>query len=87
VLLGLIGLVVGAALGAAITLGIGSIDISSFGEMDFMGVQMPTEIFLSIDPLALTAPSVTMLVTCLIGGFWPAYKASRLRPADAVRHV
>lgn len=84
--LGLIGLGLGLALGAAITYGIGSIDYSAFEGADILGVQMPRELVLRVSPLALVAPSLTTVVTCLLGGLWPALKASRLQPAAAVRH-
>ena len=32
-------------------------------------------------------PTVTIIFTCLVGGLWPAWRAARMRPADAVRHV
>lgn len=83
----LVGLVAGVGLGVALLYGIGSIDISAFAEASPANLRMPEVIVLRPSASAIISAFVTVLVTALAGGLWPAWKASRLNPVDAVRHV
>ncbi len=83
-----VGLVAGIVCGVAILYGVGTInlgelvDTSAFGEM-----RMPKVIVLQPKLSAITSAAVTVVLTALAGGLWPAWKASRLNPVEAVRQI
>ena len=87
VLLTLVGLVAGFALtGLGLFALRDGIDLSRWGQgLNAMGV--PTTIVPIVRLADFTTPSVVALVTALLAGLWPAVRASRARPAEALRHV
>ncbi len=62
------------------------IDLSRWGEgLNSMGV--PSTIVPVVRTKDLVAPTVVAAVTGILAGLWPAVRASRARPAEALRHV
>lgn len=83
--LGLVSLATGLLLASAVIMVLPPIELGSMGGLDFMGVAMPSALKLELSPLAFVMPVVTVTSTCLLGGLLPAWRASRLRPVDAMR--
>jgi ABC-type lipoprotein release transport system permease subunit len=52
-----------------------------------VGVRLPTIFLLRLHPQAIVNATVTVLLTVVAGGLWPAWRASRLEPVEATRYV
>jgi putative ABC transport system permease protein len=80
----------GLAIGFGLALGVLSllsngIDLSAWAEgMNAYG--MGTQIVPVLSPDDFTIPTAVALLTALLASAWPAIRAVRLRPAEAVRH-
>lgn len=83
----LISFAVGVALAAALLYGVGSVDLSQIAQGDVMGVRMPDQLTLRLVPGSLLGAGLTALFTALLGAFFPALKAMRLQPVEALRHT
>lgn len=86
-LLTLLGLFLGfaGALAGVWTLRDG-IDLSSFAEgLSFMGIG--TRIVPRVRSFDLMVPTVVAILTALLSSLWPAIRAARVKPAEALRHV
>ncbi len=81
----------GVALGAALGFGgtallSDGIDLSTWGEgLESFGI--PTRIVPVLPAHQLGIPIVIAIVTAVVASLWPAIRAVRTRPAEAVRHV
>jgi ABC-type lipoprotein release transport system permease subunit len=84
---GALGLFAGIAISVTVLLGLGSLDIAAFAGGDMLGIRMPSHIELHLKSEALRSAVGTVLVTMLLGGLWPAFRAARLKPVEAARHV
>jgi putative ABC transport system permease protein len=82
---GLLGLAVGVALAVALVVGVGTLDMSSLTKSDMLGVRMPQVLFLKVQWGSIAWAGVVTLTTMLLAGLLPAWRASRLQPATAVR--
>ncbi|MFC1611126.1 FtsX-like permease family protein, partial [Myxococcota bacterium] len=87
VLQSLVGLAIGVGLGLALLYGVGSIDLSALSQSEMGGFRLPEIVVLQPTLSAIVSAFVTVLVTALAGGLWPAWKAARLNPVDAMRSV
>lgn len=85
-LLGLVGLAVGVALAAGLTAAIGTVELGMM-KGDMIGIRMPSVFTLRLYPQAILNATVTVLLTVVAGGLWPAWRASRLEPVEATRYV
>ena len=82
----LVGLGIGFGLaGLCLVLLSGGIDLSAFSE-GMAAFGMGTRIVPALGVQDLTIPTVVALITALLASAWPALRAVRLRPAEAVRH-
>ena len=82
------GTALGLGLGVLLTLWLADvgIDLALFSDaLGEMGVGR--RLHPSLAPQDLVAPVVLAGATAVLAGLWPALKASRLRPAEALRHV
>jgi ABC-type lipoprotein release transport system permease subunit len=91
-LLGAISLCIGSALGmlASWPLVVWGLDTSAImgGESaDMAGVTLSSTIFAAPDWTRLVAFGIGGLVFCALASAWPAWKASRLEPVEALHHV
>ena len=82
----LVGLGIGFGLaGLCLVLLSGGIDLSAFSEgLGAFGMGTRIVPVLGVQDLAI--PTVVALITALLASAWPALRAVRLRPAEAVRH-
>jgi len=82
------GTLLGLAVGVPIVLWLGvvGIDLTDFAEgMTEFGIG--TTVYTSIEPRDVLLPVGVALVTAVLAALWPAWKAVRLRPAEAIRHI
>jgi ABC-type lipoprotein release transport system permease subunit len=84
---GLIGLAVGVALAIALVVGVGTLDLSSLTRTDMLGVRMPQLLFLKVQWGSIAWAGVVTVATMVLAGLLPAWRASRLQPATAVREA
>lgn len=85
--LGVMSLVAGVALAAAVLAVLPPIDLGAvYGDAGFGGVALPSTLRIRLAPLAVMMPLVTVGVTCFFGGLFPAWRAARLQPVDAMRY-
>ena len=88
ILMTLGGTSVGLALGVPLVLWLGrvGIDLSRFaaGLTEF---GIGTRIYTHIELGDIVLPVFVALVTAVLAALWPAWKAVRLRPAEAIRHI
>ncbi|MFO0599751.1 MAG: FtsX-like permease family protein [Myxococcaceae bacterium] len=84
---GLLAFVVGVGLAAAVLYGIGSVDLGSQFGGDVMGVKLPSHLTLALDPASLRGAFLTAFFTAIAGAVFPALRAMRLQPVDALRHT
>ncbi len=85
---GLVGLALGAGLAWLLSLAVGSIGtgvLSASG--DVMGQRLPAQVSVHLQGKAVVNAAVTVFFTTLVGGLWPAWRASRLKPVEATRYV
>jgi ABC-type lipoprotein release transport system permease subunit len=62
------------------------IDLSRWGE-GLLSMGVGTTIVPVLRPYDLVVPTVVAVVTALVSGLWPAVRATRARPAEALRHI
>ena len=87
VLLTLLGVGIGLAIGVlAIWLLGDGIDLSRWAE-GLTAYGVGTKIVPVIRSQDLIVPTLVAIVTAVLASLWPALRAVRIRPADAVRHV
>ena len=80
-----IGFTVGLLLAIAIIYGLGTVHVGALSNSDMMGVRMPEASPGRLYGGAVLSAAVTAFATMLAASLWPAIRASRLRPAEAVR--
>lgn len=88
ILMTVAGALLGLALGVPMVLWLGEvgIDLSRFAEgLTEFGIG--TTVYTRIDPRDIGLPVLVALVTGVLAALWPAWKAVRLRPAEAIRHI
>jgi putative ABC transport system permease protein len=88
VLMTVIGTALGLAIGVPIVLWVGHVglDMSRFAAgMTEFGIG--TRVYAQLEPRDVAMPVGVALVTAVLAALWPAWKAVRLRPAEAIRHV
>jgi ABC-type lipoprotein release transport system permease subunit len=84
---GLLGCAVGLALAVALLYGMGTIELAGFSQQDMLGVRVPSAVRLRLEWSAVKSAVSTSLLTVLLGGLWPAIRASRLEPVEAMRYA
>ncbi len=84
---GLVGLAAGVLLAFGLMVLLGNVSLGSLGQVDLMGVRLPSQVHASVHLVGLESAAVTTLFTALVGGLWPAIRAARLKPVEATRYV
>ncbi|MEX2208299.1 MAG: ABC transporter permease [Myxococcota bacterium] len=82
------GTLIGLAVGVPIVLWLGEvgIDLTRFADgLTEFGIG--TTVYTRIERRDLILPVVVALITAVLAALWPAWKAVRLRPAEAIRHI
>jgi ABC-type lipoprotein release transport system permease subunit len=79
--------------GLGLLIGLGGAELLSEG-IDFSrwsdgltGYGIPTKIIPSVRTGDLRDPVVIAVITAILASLWPALRAARIQPADAIRHV
>jgi putative ABC transport system permease protein len=86
-LMGVIGFLGGIVAVLALFHYLGAINLSALsGGGDVLGVRMPEELVITLYAETLVLAGITTMLTMLGGSLLPAYRASRLKPVDAMRY-
>jgi ABC-type lipoprotein release transport system permease subunit len=89
-ILGFFGSLAGGFFGVAMSLWFEKhpIDLTMFGDqLNFSGIAVPNLIPFDLTLFSVWFPVLTMWVTSILAAFWPAVKAARLNPVEALSHV
>jgi putative ABC transport system permease protein len=62
------------------------LDLSRLGGMSFSGIAMDPVWRGVVTPMTIIAPVLTLVVIVFLAVTYPALKAARISPADAMRH-
>lgn len=84
---GVLGLVAGMLLVELVFTAVGVVHVGQLAQTDMVGARLPSEIHLKLALNAMKNASVTVLVSMFLAGLLPAWRASRLQAADAVREA
>jgi putative ABC transport system permease protein len=84
---GAVGCLAGIVLAVGILYGIGTVHLGTLSQSDILGVRFPQVIYLHVQWQGLVSAATTAFLTVIAGGLWPAIRASRLKPVEAIRHV
>lgn len=90
VVLGLLGSLAGAVVGVVGTLYFQHhpIDLTMFVEdLSFAGIAVASEVPFTLTPACVYGPVTAMWLASVLAALWPAVKAARLRPVEALTHV
>jgi ABC-type lipoprotein release transport system permease subunit len=89
VLLTVGGALLGIAVGVGIVLLLGrtGVDLGAWASSGLSQLGVGTVVYPVIGRADLVSPLLLALGTALLAAIWPAWKAARLRPAEAIRHV
>jgi ABC-type lipoprotein release transport system permease subunit len=87
ILQGVIAFLVGLAAAYGLLVAIGPIDLTKIVDSDVLGARMPERLVMRIHAASVFSAGVTTFLTMLAGGLLPAFRASRLKPAEAARYV
>lgn len=84
-----LGIVFGTILGSGVTLTIGhyGLDYSSFSDAIKQWVGLETRLHPILTPRALILTIFIVFITAVGAGIYPAIRAARLQPAEAIRHL
>jgi ABC-type lipoprotein release transport system permease subunit len=90
VILGLVGSLAGGAAGILITLRFQKhpLDLSMFvDQLDFMGIAVSSEIPFTLTAGCVFGPVLSMWAISVLAALWPAARAARMKPVEALTHV
>jgi putative ABC transport system permease protein len=82
-----LGLGLGLALAAALLYGMGTTNLASMAGGEVMGVRMPTAVPMAVHWIGVKSAAITIFITAIAGSLWPAFRAARLKPVEALRHA
>lgn len=88
-LLGFLGSVAGGVGGALISLWFQAhpLDLRMFvEELNFAGIAVTNEVPFSLTPACVWGPVLAMWLSSVLAALWPAAKAARLKPVEALTH-
>jgi len=89
-ILGFIGSLAGGAAGILVTLRFQRhpLDLSMFvDQLDFMGIAVSSEIPFTLTAGSVAGPVLSMWAVSVLAALWPAARAARMKPVEALRHV
>ena len=89
-ILGFIGSLAGGAAGILITLRFQAhpLDLSMFvDQLDFMGIAVSSEIPFTLTAGSVLGPILSMWAVSVLAALWPAARAARMKPVEALTHV
>ena len=89
-ILGLLGSLAGGAAGILVTLRFQRhpLDLSMFvDQLDFMGIAVSSEIPFPLTAGSVAGPVLSMWAVSVLAALWPAARAARMKPVEALSHV
>ena len=89
-IIGLVGSLAGGAAGILVTLHFEEhpLDLSMFvDQLDFMGIAVRSEIPFTLTAGCVWGPVLAMWAVSVLAALWPAFRAARMKPVEALTHV
>jgi ABC-type lipoprotein release transport system permease subunit len=90
IVLGLIGSLAGGAAGILVSLRFQHhpLDLAMFvDQLDFMGIAVSSKVPFALTPACVYGPVLAMWLVSFLAALWPAVRAARMRPVEALTHV
>ncbi len=88
--LGLIGSLAGGVAGVLISLRFQHhpLDLAMFvDQLDFMGIAVSSKVPFALTPACVWGPVLAMWLISVLAALWPAVRAARMKPVEALTHV
>jgi ABC-type antimicrobial peptide transport system permease subunit len=88
--LGLIGSLAGGVTGVLISLRFQHhpLDLAMFvDQLDFMGIAVSSKVPFALTPACVWGPVLAMWLISVLAALWPAVRAARMKPVEALTHV
>jgi ABC-type antimicrobial peptide transport system permease subunit len=89
-ILGLLGSLAGGAAGILISLRFQyhPLDLAMFvDQLDFMGIAVSSEVPFELTSACVWGPVLAMWLVSVLAALWPAVRAARMKPVEALTHV
>jgi ABC-type lipoprotein release transport system permease subunit len=89
-ILGFLGSLAGGVAGTALSLYFqyNPLDLRMFvEELNFAGIAVSNEVPFALTPLCVWGPVLAMWLASVLAALWPALRAARLKPVEALTHV
>lgn len=88
--LGLMGSLAGGAAGVLLSLRFQyhPLDLAMFvDQLDFMGIAVSSRVPFALTPACVWGPVLAMWLVSVLAALWPAVRAARMKPVEALTHV
>lgn len=88
--LGLMGSLAGGVAGVLISLRFQyhPLDLAMFvDQLDFMGISVSSKVPFALTPACVWGPVLAMWLVSVLAALWPAVRAARMKPVEALTHV
>ena len=89
-ILGFLGSLAGGILGTVVSIWFRyhPIDLTMFvEELNFSGIAVTSSVPFALTPACVWGPVLSMWLASVLAALWPALKAARLKPVEAMTHV
>lgn len=83
---GVIGFLLGLAIAVPLLHAVSGAGFAGVSGQDILGVRLPSSVPVHVVGASVASAAFTAISTVLVGAFWPAVRAARLKPVQATRY-